>query len=71
MTHLFRIGVYTCFFLSGLAALVYEIVWARYLALFLGCDGYAVMVVLATFMGGLAIGNYLLGAVADRLGRPL
>lgn len=59
------------FFVSGVAGLVYQVVWTRYLALFLGHTSYAVIAVLAAFMGGLALGNAWLGAVVDRLPRPL
>jgi len=60
-----------CLFCSGAAGLIYEIVWARYLALFLGHTSYAVVAVLAAFMAGLAIGNAWLGAIADRVAKPL
>lgn len=60
-----------CFFLSGMAGLVYQIVWTRYLALFLGHTSYAVVAVLATFMGGLALGNAWFGNRADRAAKPL
>ncbi len=59
------------FFASGFAGLTYEIVWTKYLALFLGATGYAQLLVLATFMGGLALGSWWLGGMADRLRRPL
>ncbi len=59
------------FFISGLAGLLYQVVWTRYLALFLGHTGYAVVVVLVAFMGGLAAGNAWLGARVDRVTRPL
>jgi spermidine synthase len=60
-----------CLFVSGMAGLVYEIVWARYLALFLGHASYAVVAVLVAFMGGLALGNLWIGSRADRTARPL
>ena len=60
-----------CLFISGAAGLVYEIVWARYLALFLGHTSYAVVAVLVSFMGGLALGNVWLGRRADLSPRPL
>lgn len=60
-----------CFFVSGMAGLVYQTVWARYLALFLGHTSYAVVAVLVSFMGGLALGNASFGLVADRIARPL
>ncbi|MHB1305839.1 MAG: spermine/spermidine synthase domain-containing protein [Limisphaerales bacterium] len=64
-------AVMVCLFLSGMAGLMYEVVWARYLALFLGHTSYAVVAVLVAFMGGLALGNVVFGAVADRSTRPL
>lgn len=60
-----------CLFLSGVAGLVYQVVWARYLALFLGHTSYAVVAVLVAFMGGLALGNAWIGRWADRVERPL
>ncbi len=60
-----------CFFISGVAGLVYQVVWARYLALFLGHTSYAVVAVLVAFMGGLALGNFWLGQRADRTRKPL
>lgn len=62
---------FVCLLLSGVAGLVYQVVWARYLALFLGHTSYAVVAVLVAFMGGLALGNAWLGRFADRLERPL
>jgi hypothetical protein len=50
---------------SGATALVYEVVWAKYLALYLGGTALAQTVVLAAFLGGLSLGNALLGAKAD------
>ncbi len=65
------ITILSSFFLSGLAGLVYQVVWTRYLALFLGHTSYAVVAVLIAFMGGLALGNAWLGARVDTLRRPL
>src|SRR2546422_460945 len=59
------------FFVSGATALVYEVVWSKYLSQMFGSTIQAQTVVLAVFMGGLAAGNYLLGRKADKLGRPL
>lgn len=60
-----------CFFVSGIAGLVYQIAWSRYLSLFLGHSGYAVVAVLVAFMGGLAIGNAAFGSIVDRSRKPL
>ena len=59
------------FFCSGATALVYEVVWSKYLTLMLGSTVQAQTVVLAVFMGGLAMGNRLFGARADRSPQPL
>ena len=59
------------FFCSGATALVYEVIWSKYLTLMFGSTVQAQTVVLAVFMGGLALGNRLFGARADRASRPL
>ncbi len=58
--------VQSLFFLSGAAALVYEVVWMRMLSFVFGNTTYAVSVVLAVYLGGLAIGAWVCGRVADR-----
>ncbi len=59
------------FFGSGATALVYEVLWSKYLALLLGSTIQAQTVVLAVFMGGLALGNRLFGKRADLMNQPL
>jgi len=58
-------------FLSGAAALVYEVVWTRRLALVLGSTAGAVAAVLSAFMLGLALGAVLVGRRTDASRRPL
>ncbi len=48
-------------FSSGLAALVYEVVFMRKLTLVFGTTVYSVSCVLASFMAGLSLGSWLLG----------
>ena len=60
-----------CVAVSGAAGLVYEVVWSRYLGLLIGSSTVAHTLVLAAFMGGLALGNAVFGRFADRTGRPL
>lgn len=60
-----------CMLFSGVAALIYQVVWTRYLGLLTGHTSYAIVAVLVAFMGGLALGNALLGRKADSLNRPL
>lgn len=59
--------VYFLFFISGITALTYEIVWTRMLTLVFGHTVFSVSVVLAAFMAGLGLGSYLFGYAIDRL----
>ncbi|NUN48052.1 MAG: fused MFS/spermidine synthase [Candidatus Brocadiae bacterium] len=59
------------FCISGAAALVYEVAWVRMLANSLGASSYTVGTVLAAWMGGLALGAWVIGKRADRDARPL
>jgi spermidine synthase len=67
-SRLLRAIIPAAFLLSGMAGLVYEVVWSKYLTLFIGGTALAHTIVLATFMGGLACGNAVFGRVADRPG---
>lgn len=64
-------GLALLVFVSGATALAYEVVWAKALGDVLGNGGQAQAIVLATYMGGLALGARVLGGVADRVRRPL
>ncbi len=63
--------IYLLFFLSGAAALVYQVVWVRSLTLVFGGSHLAVTAVLSIFMGGLALGSYVVGRRVDRVEKPL
>jgi spermidine synthase len=58
-------------FLSGAAGLVFEVLWARRLALLFGGTAPAQALALAAFLGGLAAGGARLGRAADRADSPL
>jgi len=45
-------AIVLCFFASGAAGLVYQVLWTRQLSLIFGVTTYAVATVLATFSGG-------------------
>ena len=62
--------VYLLFFLSGAAALVYQVVWVRSLSLVFGGSHQAVATVLAIFMAGLGLGGegYLSYSIATPTG---
>lgn len=59
------------FFCSGATALIYEVIWSKYLALMFGSTVQAQTVVLAVFMGGLALGNKVFGTRSGLLAHPL
>jgi spermidine synthase len=63
--------VLALFFCSGATALVYEVVWSKYLSQMFGSTIHAQTVVLAVFMGGLALGNRWFGAKSSQLARPI
>ena len=64
-----RIPLYVFFILfvlSGFSGLIYESIWSHYLKLFLGHAAYAQTLVLAMFMGGLAIGSAISSKFSHR-----
>ncbi|MDX1943874.1 MAG: fused MFS/spermidine synthase [Pirellulaceae bacterium] len=58
-------------FVSGLCALVFQSAWLRDFRLIFGSSTPASAAVLAIFMGGLGLGNAILGRRADRAHNPL
>jgi hypothetical protein len=50
---------------------VYEVLWSRYLGLFVGHNAYAQVIVLVIFLGGMAIGAMIVARWTDRLREPL
>lgn len=63
--------LYLAFAVSGGAGLIYEAVWSRYLALFVGHSAYAQVLVLAVYLGGMALGALAVGKMARTLRDPL
>ena len=63
--------LYACFFASGAAGLILEIVWSKYLSLLLGNSIYGVSTVVAAFLGGLGLGAAVGGRLAARTRDPL
>jgi spermidine synthase len=55
------------FTLSGFSGLIYESIWSHYLKLFLGHAAYAQTLVLAIFMGGMALGAWLVARSTARI----
>jgi spermidine synthase len=63
--------VASALFLSGAAALIYQLLWIRQLSLIVGVEVWSVTVAVSAFFAGLAAGGALLGRLADRSGTPL
>jgi spermidine synthase len=59
------------FFVSGFAALVYQVIWQRLLTIFSGADVQSATLVVAAFMTGLGCGSLIGGHIADRVSRPM
>jgi spermidine synthase len=59
-------AVFALFTASGFAGLIYESIWSHYLKLFLGHAAYAQTLVLAIFMGGMALGAWAASRVSLR-----
>lgn len=63
-----RAAVYwpaTLFFVSGMAALIYQVCWQRLLFQSVGVDLQSVTIIVATFMFGLGLGALAGGELAD------
>lgn len=59
------------FVLSGCAALIYQSIWTHYLGLTLGHAALAQTLVLMMFMGGMALGAWLISRITASLRRPI
>ncbi|MEM7582831.1 MAG: fused MFS/spermidine synthase [Acidobacteriota bacterium] len=60
-----------CFVLSGFAGLIYQTVWTQQFAHVFGTSEQALAMVLAAYMGGLALGAGLAARWAGRIRRPV
>ncbi|NVD42536.1 fused MFS/spermidine synthase [Ensifer sp. HO-A22] len=58
-------------FLSGAAALIFQVLWIKQLSLVTGVDIHAVSAGVSAFFLGLALGSFVLGRFGDRSLRPL
>ncbi|MCP4700529.1 MAG: hypothetical protein GY862_27305 [Gammaproteobacteria bacterium] len=65
------LNVYLIFTASGAAALIYQVIWARWLGLVFGNTAVSVSIVLASFMLGLALGSYIAGRRLHRIADPM
>ena len=58
--------VYSLFFFSGAAGLIYQVIWVRQFGNVFGNTVHSASLVIAVFMCGLGVGSYLAGIWADR-----
>ncbi|PKN16657.1 MAG: hypothetical protein CVU66_00150 [Deltaproteobacteria bacterium HGW-Deltaproteobacteria-23] len=63
--------VYLLFTISGATALIYQIIWARWLGLIFGNTTISVSLILASFMLGLALGSWGIGRRLHSIKNPL
>lgn len=59
------------YFASGTCSLIDETIWVRLLKLVLGNTVYASSIVVSVFLGGLAIGGFIMARFAGKITRPL
>ncbi|MBT8489017.1 MAG: hypothetical protein HKN72_13780 [Gemmatimonadetes bacterium] len=64
-------AIRAAFILSGVAGLVYEVLWSRYLGLFVGHTAYAQVLVLGVYLGGMGVGSFAISDLSKRLSDPL
>ncbi|QRI86819.1 fused MFS/spermidine synthase [Pseudomonas putida] len=58
-------------FISGGAALIYQVLWVKQLSLVVGVEVYAITAGISAFFAGLAMGGLVFGRWADRLRHPV
>jgi spermidine synthase len=63
----FKKVILIAFVLSGMAALIYEVVWIRPLQFVLGSTIYTVSIIFASFMAGLALGSFIISKYTDEI----
>ncbi|HJL19652.1 MAG TPA: hypothetical protein RMH99_28575 [Sandaracinaceae bacterium LLY-WYZ-13_1] len=65
-----RKGAFIAFAASGAAALCYEVVWSRALAMTIGSSIYSFALILETFLVGIAVGSAAMSAFLGQKSKP-
>lgn len=68
---LIKYQLFAIFAASGFSGLIYESIWTHYLKLVLGHAAHSQTLVLAIFMGGMAIGAWLISKKSRSLSNPI
>jgi spermidine synthase len=63
--------VFLIFTVSGATALIYQVIWSRWLGLVFGNTTTSISIVLGSFMLGLALGSWIAGRLLSRLNNPM
>src|SRR4030042_4365511 len=63
--------IYLIFTASGASALIYQVIWARWLGLVFGNTTTSVSIILGSFMMGLALGSWIAGRRLPRIDNPM
>lgn len=63
--------IYVIFTISGASALVYQVIWSRWLGLIFGNTTVSVSIVLGSFMLGLGLGSWISGRLLYKIKNPL
>ncbi len=70
--HETRAGIFAVLlFISGTAALIYQLLWIKQLSLVVGIEVYAITTAVSAFFAGLGLGGAVFGRLADRTDRPI
>lgn len=64
-------SIVVCFFLSGFAALLYEVAWLRQFTFVFGTSELAVAIVLAVYLAGLSAGAMVAARYVTRITEPV
>lgn len=65
-----RITLIVALAISGISALIFQVLWARQLSLAVGVEVYAITLAISAFFAGIAGGSALFGRIADRAASP-
>ncbi len=57
------------FFISGFAALMYQVIWQRWLVFFTGIGSVSISLIVSAFMTGLGVGYWAGGTLSDKIGQ--